>query len=138
MSTSKSIIFWIFIILRFFTWWFFEMKMICIMLENTQISKWAYFGSRDRVIMVGTAFEISDVFLFKTCIFMIVRTHPEELRGLKVHVYEKVEIHFKLLSGTRSSSVWVLTTICFCGSKSMNFELFKSVSGIVPRHLNTF
>ena len=40
--------------------------------------------------MVGTAFEIADVFLFKTYIFMIIRTHPEELRGLKVHVYENI------------------------------------------------
>ena len=55
--------------------------------------------------MVGTAFESSDIVLFKGSIFMVVRTHPEELRGLKVHLYETVKRHFKLLSGARSSSV---------------------------------
>ena len=75
------------------------------MRENTHISKLAYFGFRNRVIMVGTAFESSDIVLFKGSIFMVVRTHPKELRGLKVHLYETVKRHFQLLSGTRSSSV---------------------------------
>ena len=81
------------------------MKIVYIMLENTQISESSYFESKNHVIIVGTAFESSHIVLFKSSIFMVVRTHPEELRGLKVHLYETVKIHFKLLSETRSSSV---------------------------------
>ena len=69
---------------------------------------------------------------------MTVGTHPEELRGFKVHMYDKVERHFELHSRARSSSVWVLTSKIFLGPKNMDFDLFKTVSGIVSRHLITF
>ena len=55
--------------------------------------------------MVDTAFESLDIALLKESIFMTVGTHPEELRGFKVHLYDKVERHFELHSRTRSSSV---------------------------------
>ena len=72
--------------------------------EGGHIIIWTKKLTRNRGDTSDTAFESPRSTLFNYEKILTIRTHPEELHGLKVGIYQYSEMHFGPFSRPRSSS----------------------------------
>ena len=93
---------------------------------------------RYRKIIPDTVLKSLRPILWGSKKILVVRTHPEELRGLESHSKCVSECWYIRTLSPCSSSGWVLTTNIFYELENMDLKIFKTVSGIILRCLNHF